>query len=331
MKASAGKYEAGPARPIGLTRILPRLRGTASRCLAASLSAASWLQIESVARKMKATAGSLGLSHEIPLSPDTLINLVIEWIRTGLKAATIRTYVGRISTLHQLEGHKMERDPLLERLLQGWENSEPEACGRLAVTPPVLRVISERVAEANWHQTRKARFWCTATLLFAGALRSAEVLPDKIRSFRRDSTLMPEDLLVTSDQMDGKTIEFVRVRIKAPKEKKGRDRESWVELFETGNFWCPVRALREFLTVCHPHPPHDQPLLRRQDGSGYTSQMFNSDIRELLKSSFDYSNQRILSHSFRAGDHLLTHTARSLTCLLQESLPCSLSTVSRRK
>ena len=313
MKASAGKYEAGPARPISLTRILPRLRGTASRCIAASLSAASWLQVESVARKVKATAGSLGLSHELPLSSDTLINLVLEWVRTGLKGSTIRTYLGRISTLHQLEGLRMERDPLLERLVQGWENTEPGACGRLAVTPPILRIINEKVAEASWHQTRKARFWCTATLLFAGALRSAEILPDKIRSFKRDSTLMPQDLLVTTDQVDGKIIEFVKLKIKAPKEKKGCNRESWVEIFATGNFWCPVRALKEFLTIYHPHPPHDQPLLRRQDGSGYTCQMFNADIRELLKSSFDYSNQRILSHSFRAGDlHCFHPTAHSL-------------------
>ena len=41
--------------------------------------------------------------------------------------------------------------------------------------------------------------------------------------------------------------------------------------------------------------------MRRSDGGGYTCKMFNDDIRTLLKSTFDYRDQRILSHSFRAG------------------------------
>ena len=41
--------------------------------------------------------------------------------------------------------------------------------------------------------------------------------------------------------------------------------------------------------------------MKRSDGGGYTCKMFNDDIRLLLKSTFNYLDQRILSHSFKAG------------------------------
>ena len=91
MKAGKGRYEAGPSKnqpAKWLPRILPGLRGTASRVIASSLSAASWLQLESVGRKLRATCRVLGLTYELPLDPDTLLNIVLEWIRTGLKGPT---------------------------------------------------------------------------------------------------------------------------------------------------------------------------------------------------------------------------------------------------
>ena len=81
------------------------------------------------------------------------------------------TCSGRIGTIHQLSGfRKPKPDPLLERLLQGWEHSQPEARGRLAVTPQVLRAIFQELQKATWPPTKKARFWVTCTLLFAGGM-----------------------------------------------------------------------------------------------------------------------------------------------------------------
>ena len=54
---------------------------------------------------------------------------------------------------------------------QGWEHSQPEARGRLAVTPQVLRSIFLELEKSAWAPTKKARFWVVCTLLFAGALR----------------------------------------------------------------------------------------------------------------------------------------------------------------
>ena len=162
MKAGKGRYEAGPSRAQPskwLPRILPGLQGTASRVIASSLSTASWLQLESVGQKLRATCRTLGLSHDFPLDPNTLLNIVLEWIRSGLKGPTIRTYLGRVTTLHQIQGHKSpDRDPLLDRLVQGWENIQPESAKRLAVTPQVLRLIHTKLEESIWSPQKKTLF-----------------------------------------------------------------------------------------------------------------------------------------------------------------------------
>ena len=95
MTEAPGKYDnkVSPAAARNV-RILPRLQGTASRCLAASLSASSWLQLDSVGRKLKATARQLGLDPTLPMEPDTILNITIAWIAEGLRGSTIRTYAG---------------------------------------------------------------------------------------------------------------------------------------------------------------------------------------------------------------------------------------------
>ena len=236
MKAGRGRFEARPSKiqpTRWLPRILPDLRGIASKVIGSSLSSASWLQLESVGRKLKATCRVLGLTYELPLDPDTLLNIVLEWIRSGLKGPTIKTYLGRVNTLHQIQGHiPPDRDPLLDRLVQGWENIQPESAKRLAVTPQVLRLIHSKMEESSWPSPKKSLFWCTVSLLFAGSLRSGEVLPDKVGSFRPDSTLMPSDLVITTTQVGGEPVSFIKLAIRNPKEKRGRDRNTWVEIFE---------------------------------------------------------------------------------------------------
>ena len=121
-----------------------------------------------------------------------------------------------------------------------------------------------------------------------------------MRSFQKENTLMPQDLEVTTESLQGQPTTFIKLKVRCPKEwKAGRSKHTWVELFEHDTFWCPIKAIAQYLRTCHPNPPADQPLIRRQDGSGYTSMLFNGDIRQLLKGSFDYCDQRILSHSFR--------------------------------
>ena len=67
--------------------------------------------------------------------------------------------------------------------------------------------------------------------MFSGALRSGEVLPYKVASFVRDSTLMPTDIEVVTETLHGEAITFLKLRVKLPKEGKGQ-KFTWVELFE---------------------------------------------------------------------------------------------------
>ena len=85
--------------------------------------------------------------------------------------------------------------------------------------------------------------------------------------------------------------------------KEGRDglKYTFIELFKFDTFFCPIAALATYYRLCHRNPPGDQPLVRRQDGGGYTTAQFNQDLKHLLRNSFNYEEERICSHSFRAG------------------------------
>ena len=216
MKAGRGKYHNKPPALTWLSdRVAPNLSGVAAQCLGASLSTASWLQLASVSRKLASTARKWNLDLSFPLDNDKVLNAVLAWIKEGLRCSTIRNYMGRMSTLQSLGGHPpLGKDLLLKRVLGGWENTQPESAKRLAVTPAVLWKIHEELKRIRWTLQKKACFWLVCTVMFAGALRSCEILPSGVAEFRSDQTLMPQDITVITESLNGCPITFLKLKVK---------------------------------------------------------------------------------------------------------------------
>lgn len=79
-----------------------------------------------------------------------------------------------------------------------------------------------------------------------------------------------------------------------------------MEVFEAQGeaaWFCPLRALRMYLTAVHNGSINKQlPLMRLESGKGYCRRQLNSDLKELLAKTVDYQEgPGILAHSFRAG------------------------------
>lgn len=133
---------------------------------------------------------------------------------------------------------------------------------------------------------------CTAA--FSGAFRAGELLGKYSSHFNPNVNLMRQDVREKTVTVDGKSIAILQIKLKS--EKSGRPNScNWVDVYESGNFLCPIRAHRKFTkslvknSIC----PHFQ----LESGKPYTLRLFNSDLKELtanLEGAF-------LGHSFRIG------------------------------
>ena len=155
-----------------------------------------------------------------------------------------------------------------------------------------------------------------ASLMFHGSLRAGEILPRSPKYYRKKQTCMPEvtlsysppsclhkfveDIEQCTDRINGRRIRFLKIAIKLPKEDPTGQLTTMVEMFEQpGLFFCPVSAYTKYAKLWDGLTP-GLPAFRRQDGLGYDRAALCRDLKSLLVGIFDYSNNRIASHSFRA-------------------------------
>ena len=87
--------------------------------------------------------------------------------------------------------------------------------------------------------------------------------------------------------------------VKWPKENKTGG-EFVVEVFESANDHCPVKALKKWWGR---NPPRQDglPAFRRGKGVAMTGRRMNEILKDLLKGHVDYQKGMITGHSFRSG------------------------------
>ena len=179
-----------------------------------------------------------------------------------------------------------------------------------------MLLLKQQLSNSSLFDTQRKRLiWLAASFAFAGSLRSCEYLCPASDSFDPLSTLLDQDVKLECFQVDETEIHAVTLVIKEPKElKKGKSKVT-LELFANGTFLCPVDAYKKYKATLRKRcitSVQSQPLFQiycNGKTKGYTRNMFNNDIKQLLQTSIDYSKGKLLSHSFRAG--LATTMARS--------------------
>ena len=99
---------------------------------------------------------------------------------------------------------------------------------------------------------------------------------------------------------NGKTMKLLRIHLRNPKEQKLAQGVT-VELFQTGNFLCPVSAFLKWRACSKLQLSKLKPAMRLESGQNYTGKDFNKDLRLLLAEHVNYNKGTISSHSFRSG------------------------------
>ena len=88
--------------------------------------------------------------------------------------------------------------------------------------------------------------------------------------------------------------------MKCPKEDKLQSGVT-VELFATNTTTCPVLAWQKWRKLSKVPQCPTKPAFRKEDGTCYTRNQFNKDIKSVLGKVINYEENKYLSHSFRAG------------------------------
>ena len=141
-----------------------------------------------------------------------------------------------------------------------------------------------------------------ACFMFAGCLRSCEILTATSRRYVSDCTLLNKDVSVKT--FNGVSVLVICLR--NTKEMQSDRKHTMVEMFQNGLYNDPVSSYLAWKRIYQGQP--DQPLVSLR-GRGLTRSQLNSMIRELLDPVMEYGpGEAVLSHSFRAG--LATSLAR---------------------
>ena len=173
---------------------------------------------------------------------------------------------------------------------------------RQPVTLEIMLKLQYTINHSKLQLSNKRLIWFAATYCLLGSFRIHKVLPVFRHSFDMTTTLMAEDLTLTTTTNGTRSVRTLTYNVRNSKEDKSKHGIQ-VDVFENGgalNWGCAVKAYKKYVAHVGTIKPN-QRIGLFQDGLGCTGRMFNSDIKVLLKGKIDHSLRPLTTHSFRAG------------------------------
>lgn len=299
-----GGFDEGTFLGLGVpAHLIPSLVEAGNHALAAS----SWKTYETVDRHLEACEIEIGRALNFPLSLGDVLTWVAWLISSrGVRAKTIQVYLAGLRMAHFKRGYfnvNLQND-IVKHILVGLKQRDlntdkvKDKQGRLPVTLEVLKTIRLQLRRSRWLLAKKRLVWAVCVCGFSGSFRVHEMLSKKQGEFDPTSTLLAGDVGVeTLNLAEGRT-EVLKIKLKAPKEARLRHGVV-VDLFPTGSYLCPLKALKKYVQSLSFCLVDDQPLFKKLDGFAYTGAAFNSDLKALLRGTGQEGV--ITSHSLRAG------------------------------
>ena len=306
LKASPGKYQGGlgwfkDLAPLDLVK--PSFRQELISSLESTFATNSWKQLSSVAKKTKSLEVKYNLDLSFPWDLSQALNFTLACHEQKLKPSTIKVYISRVKSLHQMLNQPWHESHWLKLLLRGISNNKnPRTQTRRAMTVDLLRNFKEKLISSKLSLQKKRLVWLASTLLFNGCLRGAEIFCPTESTYSLSETLLSADVVLTKSLINSKSYRILSVTLKNTKESKGPS-SCVIELFENNQFYCPVNAYIKFVKLVG-LPEPDYPLLQL-DNKGLTINCFN----KILKNVLGHDAEFLSSHSFRAG--LVTSLVRA--------------------
>ena len=183
-----------------------------------------------------------------------------------------------------------------QKNLESMRNSKERKPARRAMTLPLMLLLGHRLSQSGWSEHKKQLIWTVALTALFGSFRIGELLSKSADSFDSRFTLLRRDVT----HING-PVEMIRVFIKSPKVRVGVGDE--VEVFALNSTYCPVKAAKRYMAMAESAKfDPELPFFRQESGANYGKDLFNRDLKTLLKDDIDYAGgETISSHSFRAA------------------------------
>ena len=304
MPLGTRKYDSrnGPAQLPGLSSVVDdQFQPILADMVRQSKAYATWRSNDGIIRRIESAEKKYGINLSLPWCSKKLMNFVCALAMDKCVASTIRTYVARVKGHHRMLNLSPPEDSVwLRQFLKGLGNNViPNKFRRLAMTPDLMLLLKNRIAQSDWELLRMRLVWLVACFLFNGSLRPGEVLCATTNRYLEDSTLRPCDIKSHRVNIDGRVSEVLVLRLSNTKETRSVS-ETYIELPETRNFLCPVLAYSKWKETSGISGSSTLPLAMLGT-RGFTGVQFNSCLKEVLAKDFDYVSQGVLGHSFRAG------------------------------
>jgi len=231
--------------------------------------------------------------------------IFIDWLVRSrkLKGSTINSYLAGVRQLHVVKGLDPPnmRSSLVKLVLKGIENRDGiqkrngTKVGRLPMTMNMMLIFKHTITNSDIKRADKKLLWAVATVAFAGAFRSGEILSKHESTFDPDFTLLSRDVSWNLEAT-GKTV--IHFCLKCPKESKTAA-PTIVDLFQNDGPLCPVKALLSWHKLRKREL--DKPLFRMENGTPLTGAKMNSFMSKFLDPYTDKSIGSFNTHSFRIG------------------------------
>jgi len=236
---------------------------------------------------------------------ETLI--FVNWLDTVRKVSggTINVYLAGIKTLHCMNGWPapLLKDQLVKTVIKGKMHRDlikktgPEKAD-LPVTITLLKLLKERLRESQMLVAEQRLLWAVSSIAFYGSFRIHEILAKNESFYDPRRTLLQQDVTVVRLHVQGVERQALAVKVKAPKESK-LCRDIVVDIFDTNDETCPVRAFKKWAGMTKPDPV--APLFSSVNGTPLTGAKFNKVLTALLQKDIDFERYNLTSRSFRRG------------------------------
>jgi hypothetical protein len=267
--------------------------------ICASNSSSSWKKHAAALSCFKKFLSETNSQCSWPIEANTMEKFIAHAAVTQkLKHSTIKSYISSLVFYQKLRGlDTTESSSFISAvMLKGIKNLEfyrdLVKPARKAMTMPVLKILSHRIAVSEWQKSRKQVYWTAFTIAFFGSFRFGELLSVTATSFNSNETLLWRDVVVEKDA--------VILHVKVPKSKK--EGGEFIELFEIkNNPYCPVHAIKKLKSISKFSSDPNSPVFRFDDGNFLSSYVLNKTLLTLLEPVLGDSAKLFSGHSFRAA------------------------------
>jgi len=266
-----------------------------------SSTTSTWKKHNSAWNSYAKFCDNYNICFRLPISIENMRSYVT-WATTvnNLQASTVESYMSSLNLAHTLANvhcTNFSKDRCITLLLKGATNtmhlhSEAKTL-RLAMNIHLLRILSHRIYETDWHPISKQIVWTASTVSFYSSCRMGEILSESKTHYDPKTTLKWGDIIFLPEN---------ELIVQVPYTKTTGLMGSSLNLFSIECNTCPVAALQTLYSMCNKENmlSENKPVFQFKTGVNLTTKTMNTILDNLLQ-DFNNEKHKISCHSFRAA------------------------------